>query len=132
MDRAAFGNYAKRLGSQLWAAVKRVAVRLRQAKDLQAVLKILGVLALRGFGLVLALVAAFIFVTALVGRNVQWNPARWLMGGLVVHALPLAIQGQAVQWLRRFAKIKVPGTVTFLTAFDLLLVVVLSLSGRDA
>jgi murein DD-endopeptidase MepM/ murein hydrolase activator NlpD len=89
---------------------------------------------LRLFALILVVCALFILTSALVGRTVQSSAIRWIVGVLVAIALPLAVQGQAEQLLRRFAKFRVPGTIWFVTVFDLVFTIalVMTFGGSEA
>ena len=72
----------------------------------------------RLLALILGVIVVFILSSALVGRTVQSATIRFLVGALVAVALPLAVQGQVDQLLRRWAKFKIPGTLWFVTIFN--------------
>src|SRR5262245_25361774 len=109
---------AKRAFDSFKSGVRHVATELRQG-DWKGAAKRVGLGFLRAFlrlsALILVVCALFIMTTALVGRTVQSSAIRWLVGLLVAVALPLAIQGQAEQLIRRFAKFRVPGMIWFVT-----------------
>jgi len=92
------------------------------------------VLLVRLSALALVVLCAYVLAGALVGRNVQSPAIRSLVGLLCAIALPLAVQGQIAQLVRRFARVRVVfGTVTFWTAFDVGLIVLMTAGwGQEA
>src|SRR5262245_20368887 len=128
---------ARRAFDGFKSGVRHVATELRQG-DWKGALKRVGLgflfVFLRLSALILVISALFILTGAIVGRTVQSSAIRWLVGLLVAIALPLAIQGQAEQLLRRFAKFRVPGTIWFVTVFDLVMTfaLIMTFGGHEA
>jgi hypothetical protein len=135
MARRSFGPIAKELRHRLSrlsqrgrAALARASAEVRRpggSKQLaSALLRLAGYVVLFALRLLLlgfACSAVFVLVGAVVGRSVQVSIVRTLLGLLCAIALPLAVQGQTTALLSRFARIRAPGALTFMTAFDLAL-----------
>ncbi|HJZ83729.1 MAG TPA: M23 family metallopeptidase [Polyangia bacterium] len=117
--------WARSVGTRLADLARRFELGPRARRAAVFAGLVLVRLALLGF----AVVATFVLVTALAGRTVQSNFVRWLWGALVVIAVPLALQGRILQLAHRWTRLRVPGGLTFVTGFDLLLLVALALGG---